>query len=93
MTGLRSAIGRIASKHVRVVSKALGGSRDRKEPSVREPMMNTDDNASEPEDMDTNGMGCFETKSKSLFLWRVFKNSNETPVNFNILYLRSACNF
>lgn len=53
MTGLRSAIGRIASKHVRVVSKALGGSRDRKEQAITQPMMNTDDNASEPEDMDT----------------------------------------
>lgn len=53
MTGLRSAIGRIASKHVRVVSKALGGNRDRKEPAIRKPMMNTDDSASEQEDMET----------------------------------------
>jgi len=52
VTGLRSAIGRIASKHVRVVSKALGSGDDRKEPSIGEPMMNTDENASETEDMD-----------------------------------------
>lgn len=55
MTGLRSAIGRIASKHVRVVSRALGGSRERrgKTPTDSQPMMNTDENASEPEEMDT----------------------------------------
>lgn len=70
-TGILGAIGRIASKHAKVVSQVLGTRSPHKRPSGKNSSvvnMNAAENGSDQEDMDTKE-GMFEVCAVSMLLY------------------------